>query len=516
MVSLSPIATALPPTDSPTRAESVPATAQLAPFRLDGAIFQLLTNPSGRTETIATRIATALEETREIQRRIGVIEGRLAALDDIDSTLRTDIDILTEVRDSRLSELIALTTNPTEAQFDLRRDATDVRLDDLISISSPLLRDPDAVRRALEDARGLIDGTRGVVGNSEFYDFFRTGVDPSSLAGRIFDFDANEPGGVLDTDGNGRAEILTDLSGNGNNGTTNGAREPLIVAGALNGLDVLRFDGGDRFDIGNDGLINTGGPYNAKTFSLVLTAGADVTTRQVVFEEGAGVRGINITIDGGQLYFTVYNRAEEFYAPVSVSTAIAPGQTLAVQFEFTGGLGLSGSLRGTVNGTALAPVGGVGLLYAHGGDINIGDGFDTIYFDGTGVDGSRFLGDLAEFVGFNRVFTAAETADVDLFLRDRYGLPGPLNGQARALADLATARTVLTDAIATLEAELGAISDFRLSSAREIEQLTQSLTGSLSNLSIVGDRSILAQSIQLGNPQAYGVIDPGTLSDVFA
>jgi len=515
MATIAPIGGASAP-GVPQRTESLPAAPQLAPFRLDGAIFQLLTNPSGVQETVATRLTTALTEVREIQRRIGIIQGRFAELDDVEATIRQDIDILTRVRDQQLvPTLSSLTTNPTEAQFDLRRDAIDSLLDTLIAIDSPLLRDPSGVRQALEDARGIIDGTRGTIGNSRFYNYFLAGVDPSTLAGRIFDFDANEPGGVVDNEPDGRADQFVDLTGNGNTGTANGGPEPTIVAGALNGLDVLRFDGvDDRFDIGNDAQINTAGPYAARTFSIVLTGGPDVTTRQVVFEEGAGTRGINITIDGGQLYFTVYNFAEEAYGPVSISTPIAPGQTIAAQFEFTGGVGLTGSLQGVVNGTPIAPVGGVGLLYAHGGDVNIGDGFDTVYFDGTSNDGIRFAGDLAEFVAFDRVLTATEKADVDQFLRNRYGLTG--GGASQAQLDIAAARSTLTESIATLEAELGAVADLRASSEDEIERLTRELQAALVGLTDRRSGDIFPQTLQLANPQAFGVIDPGTLSDVFA
>lgn len=49
--------------------------------------------------------------------------------------------------------------------------------------------------------------------------------------------------------------------------------------------------------------IDTAKFYQARALTLSFTAGADVKSRQVIFEQGGDVHGISVIIEGGKLYF---------------------------------------------------------------------------------------------------------------------------------------------------------------------------------------------------------------------
>ena len=66
------------------------------------------------------------------------------------------------------------------------------------------------------------------------------------------------------------------------------ARATLNVTNSntINGRRTLSFDGNDFYEIQNDGVINLAGPYSKKAYFMVVKTGSDITSQQILFEEG--------------------------------------------------------------------------------------------------------------------------------------------------------------------------------------------------------------------------------------
>ncbi|MBQ0740398.1 hypothetical protein J9332_39580, partial [Aquimarina celericrescens] len=57
--------------------------------------------------------------------------------------------------------------------------------------------------------------------------------------------------------------------------------------------------------------LNDGGPWSERSFSIVVETGANVTTRQMIYEEGGEARGLNMYIFNGNLYYGAWNLSED-------------------------------------------------------------------------------------------------------------------------------------------------------------------------------------------------------------
>lgn len=95
------------------------------------------------------------------------------------------------------------------------------------------------------------------------------------------------------------------------NAFESGNKRASIVANTtnFNGFQSVVFDGSnDLLLINNSSDINThSGHLSEKSYALVFRTGNDVNTRQVIYEEGGNVRGVNVFIENGRVYFGAYN-----------------------------------------------------------------------------------------------------------------------------------------------------------------------------------------------------------------
>ncbi len=123
----------------------------------------------------------------------------------------------------------------------------------------------------------------------------------------------------------------------------------------------------DAPSVGNysNNALHNSGPYTGKTVSLAIETGTDVTTRQVIYEQGGGTRGMNIFIENGEVFFAIWNNAEEDWGYVETSASINASETMTVTLVSDGNIGASGTIAGYINGVEVAQEGGVGLLYNH-------------------------------------------------------------------------------------------------------------------------------------------------------
>lgn len=199
-----------------------------------------------------------------------------------------------------------------------------------------------------------------------------------------------------------------------NQGSIGAAVDGTIIGGATLNFGALYTNGGTSidFDGTNDGIsipddagINTG-TYAERTVELVFNAD-DVTTRQVLYEEGATVNGLTIYLDAGRVYVTGEDDGD--WVDANLSAAVSTGTTYHVAFVFDQP---NNSFEGFLNGTSMGSVTVNNAIFpAHSGDIGIGYAPDGVQFhdgeDGTG--GYYFNGRISDVALYN---TALSTADI--------------------------------------------------------------------------------------------------------
>ena len=191
-------------------------------------------------------------------------------------------------------------------------------------------------------------------------------------------------------------------AGENNGGTLVG--DATIFGGTL----ILDGDG-DFVAIDDSPDINLG-THGQRTIALDFLA-TEVGSRQVLYEEGANVRGLVIYIDGGRLYVGGWNipTSESGWNPTFISTPVSAGQWNSVALVLDGGSALRpGALTGYLNGSAFGFAEG-SQLWSHSGDIGIGAiNGTTIFHNGTQSSGAYFGGSIDNFNLYNRALDSGE------------------------------------------------------------------------------------------------------------
>jgi fibronectin type 3 domain-containing protein/subtilisin family serine protease len=191
-----------------------------------------------------------------------------------------------------------------------------------------------------------------------------------------------------------------------------GLGEPGLVVGTPD--TAARFDGvDDVIAVGDSRNINTGGPYAARTIELWFDAD-QVSSRQILYEEGGATRGMSVYLDGGNVYFTVWNRKNDdgggAWGPAWVSAPVTAGTTHHAVLVFDGTVG---SLQAYLDGSGVGTVFGVRDIYRHGADIGIGGlNQQTRFHDGIDRSnaGYNFIGVIDEVALYATPLAAAQIA----------------------------------------------------------------------------------------------------------
>ncbi len=204
---------------------------------------------------------------------------------------------------------------------------------------------------------------------------------------------------------------------------------------------ALRIEDSGDFNI-------TNGPWDRKSFNFAFRTGDDITTKQVLYEQGGDTRGLNIYISGSSIFFSGWNlnAGDGFGAPWGynfASVGIATDSEYIATFEYDGDDDLvddlSGVIRCYINGSLIGTIPSVGLLYNHGADIGLGDEVNaTIYSNGAGgtettLPTVSFDGEISEFIYCNEpaAFLLSQRNRIESYLAIKYGITldqsSPLN-----------------------------------------------------------------------------------------
>ncbi len=229
-----------------------------------------------------------------------------------------------------------------------------------------------------------------------------------------------------------------DVSGNLHDAAqSNGSRKPDYrdnLTDNVNDRPVVLFDGNnDGLYLADDADFNTGGPYTVKTLIASFETGADITSRQVIYEQGGTGRGLNIYIEGGQLYIGGYNDASDDattpWLYIYTNTPVSSNTVYTAMLEFDAA---AGEIRAYLNGNHFGTASGAGNLFAHGGNIGLGfmnDGsrFHTNINNGVSGEDYYFEGKILEFLSYNTILTDVQKNLTFNYFSSKYGHSVPVD-----------------------------------------------------------------------------------------
>ncbi|WP_419172000.1 LamG-like jellyroll fold domain-containing protein [Halobacteriovorax sp.] len=268
--------------------------------------------------------------------------------------------------------------------------------------------------------------------NSAAFTVFNPAV---SLPNMVLRLDASDLSSILDNSGldannggfNGSVEDWLDTSASAN--THHFYRD--TAAPTFDGIDNhIVFNGTNQnLSVANHSELNTA-TVDQRNITVSFETSADITTTQIIFEEGGASRGMNIYLSGGNLYcgfWNIPNDGDDSQPFVSVNAPASANTIYHVTWVFdytnyTGAAGPDGDLTCYVNGSSIGQATTTSLLYAHSGALSLGS-FANDSYDHTGSmngDGAYFNGDIMELMLFNDPPDAATVNTIHTYLEDKW------------------------------------------------------------------------------------------------
>ena len=224
---------------------------------------------------------------------------------------------------------------------------------------------------------------------------------PNQFGGLALWLDASQLTGLVD--GNAVAS-WTDMTGKGNHAIqATEANKPLYKTNILNGKPVVRFDGTD-FLTSPNGAIS--GLSNAISIFAVYNMTVQTDTSILVAETDDTANRLNIhpNFSGGTVFFDFGN--------ISTGGRVngAWGGALGTFYRW-GFVAGSSAMNIYRNGTSILSVGTSKTFTPGIKTLNIG-----------AYSATRFNGDVAEIIIYNRVLSAIERAFIDSYLSNKYAI----------------------------------------------------------------------------------------------
>lgn len=221
--------------------------------------------------------------------------------------------------------------------------------------------------------------------------------------------------------------------------TSSGTVRPIFkfdesLTKTINFNPSVEFAGTKSMTIANNNSFNTFTSYTRKGLNLAFrTDTTDVTTRQVVYEQGGATRGINVYLRGGNLYLSVWNRNSDGAGSPwnngtnvsTVSTAVTANTEYIVTLDFNGSSSSAGTVTGYLNGQSFGSLSSAGLLYADTDGIEFGASDGTSQFDdGSNAGTNSFQGEISEFIYCNEPgsFPLTQRNRIESYLALKYGI----------------------------------------------------------------------------------------------
>lgn len=219
-----------------------------------------------------------------------------------------------------------------------------------------------------------------------------------------------------------------DQSGNGNHAINDEAlRRPLWQSGVAD-----QFVSQPQVTFQNRGFLllqpsatlqRAAAGYSAKTHAVYFRTGPDITTRQVLWEQGSNGRGLNLYLDGGNIYAGAWNAPTAGGWKVFRSTPVAANTEYLAILVFDAATSAVTAYLGTTafSGTTTAS-GTVAALPTQGDESTLGGMISsTLFHDGSSVlSGYYFSGAIAEVFAWNTALDSTARADLQTYITGKY------------------------------------------------------------------------------------------------
>jgi hypothetical protein len=217
---------------------------------------------------------------------------------------------------------------------------------------------------------------------------------------------------------------VADLTGT----TTPASDEPNLDSGYLGGRGGILFDGtDDKFDV-PDNTINNTGTYTEKSFAMMFRTGSSTAGLQIMYEQGGGTRGYQISIKDGTLYAFVWNNSEwgggDQYKSIDLGSVLPNTSYIIIaNHDATAGALVDKVWEANVNGGTISTLTSVDFQRAHSGDAVIGEEDGTRDPETTGnnpTGTNNFNGTIGEFISWNSALSTTDFTNIYGFLSNKW------------------------------------------------------------------------------------------------
>lgn len=185
---------------------------------------------------------------------------------------------------------------------------------------------------------------------------------------------------------------------------------------------ALEFDGvDDGLAVASSPNIDSGGPYQERTIAMVFTTGANVSRRQVLWQEGDENRGLVVYVEAAQLRLQGWNlSAHGGYTPWGPLAVSVPADAMTSYRAVFSLDAANRALVAVVNGASVS-TGGAGPLYAHARTSGIGGSQGNIRLLNGKKDGAPnpFGGRIGELMIYNALVQGSDFDALDEYLLSR-------------------------------------------------------------------------------------------------
>ncbi len=289
----------------------------------------------------------------------------------------------------------------------------------------------DTVRSGAGDDLITVSNGRNIINAGEGDDIMVSAANAIDLLptvpitnGLVMQLDATNKGSLVTT-GN-VVDRINDLSGIGNDARADldpNQGQVKTEEDLIGGNNSLTFDGSSFLGIADNNTINTGpSPHNDRTVMITFKTSENVSSRQVVYEQGGPVNGFSIYIEAGNLYVGAYkNNGAAFNHHLSTTIEANRVYTAGLSFNF----GVDNVFKGFLNGEDFATVGITQAQNRHPDNIALGGiRDDTRFYDGVSTTGVPFKGQVGELLNYNQYLSSADIQQLQNYMIDKWGVPG--------------------------------------------------------------------------------------------
>ncbi len=164
---------------------------------------------------------------------------------------------------------------------------------------------------------------------------------------------------------------------------------------------VIINSAGGMSSLEDDDVINNTA-QSQKTHSISFETSSDISTTQVIYEQGGTMRGLNFIVESGKLYVALWNKAEEDWGFKEMEVTIEANKKYVSTLVMDGAYPANGSAALYVNGKSVAKVSGIGILYEHSDNIGIGEVAQKTLLHGSPLsDATKFSGTIEKIAHYN-------------------------------------------------------------------------------------------------------------------